>query len=139
MWNFGDNTSTSTSASPVHSYAAAGTYTVTVTLTNDCGSTTLTKQVTVQGNGVHDLDLDEAALKLYPNPANQSIVVDNESSMHLQEIQVYNVLGQLVATHKATHPNGKQVINVSNLANGMYHMRIRFTEGTAERKFEILK
>lgn len=139
LWNFGDNTSTSTSTSPVHSYAAAGTYTVTVTLTNDCGSTTLTKQVTVQGNGVHDLDLDEAALKLYPNPANQSIVVDNESSMHLQEIQVYNVLGQLVATHKATHPNGKQVINVSNLANGMYHMRIRFTEGTAERKFEILK
>lgn len=139
LWNFGDNTSTSSNASPVHTYATAGTYTVTVTLSNACGSITITKQVTVQSSSVKDLDLDEAVLKLYPNPAQQSIVVENESNMHMKDIQVYNMLGQLVTTHKVSTSNGKQVIDVSHLANGMYHMRIRFTEGSAERKFEVLR
>jgi PKD repeat protein len=46
LWNFGDNT-TSTQTNPVHTYAVGGVYTVTLTTTNDCGSTTATKTVTL--------------------------------------------------------------------------------------------
>ncbi len=45
-WNFGDGT-TSTVTSPVHTYAVGGTYNVVLTATNDCGTTTITKVVTL--------------------------------------------------------------------------------------------
>jgi PKD repeat protein len=45
-WNFGDNTS-STDANPTHTYAADGIYTVVLTATNDCGTASITKTVTV--------------------------------------------------------------------------------------------
>lgn len=45
-WNFGDNT-TSTLPNPVHTYAIGGTYTVVLTATNDCGTTTVSKTVTL--------------------------------------------------------------------------------------------
>lgn len=45
-WNFGDG-QTSNVTSPSHAYANDGNYTVTLTATNQCGSTTLTKQVII--------------------------------------------------------------------------------------------
>jgi PKD repeat protein len=45
-WNFGDG-ETSTQANPVHTYATGGVYTVTLTTGNSCGTTTITKTVTL--------------------------------------------------------------------------------------------
>jgi PKD repeat protein len=45
-WDFGDGSS-STAQNPRHTYAAAGTYSVTLTVTNDAGSSSKTKLVTV--------------------------------------------------------------------------------------------
>ncbi|MFM8370764.1 MAG: PKD domain-containing protein, partial [Bacteroidota bacterium] len=46
LWEFGDGT-TSTLQNPVHTYANGGTYTVKLTTTNACGSTSITKTVTL--------------------------------------------------------------------------------------------
>lgn len=47
LWEFGDNT-TSTLANPVHTYATSGTYSVKLKATNDCGTTEITKTVSVE-------------------------------------------------------------------------------------------
>ena len=46
LWEFGDGT-TSTLQNPTHTYANGGTYTVKLTTTNACGSTTITKTVSL--------------------------------------------------------------------------------------------
>jgi hypothetical protein len=46
LWVFGDD-SRSTAESPVHEYGAAGTYDVTLRASNESGSSTVTKKVTV--------------------------------------------------------------------------------------------
>lgn len=46
MWNFGDG-NTSTLTNPVHVYANSGTYTVVLTATNECGTSTKSKDVTI--------------------------------------------------------------------------------------------
>ena len=50
LWDFGDG-NTSTLANPVHVYANAGTYDVVLTATNECGSSTKTRQVEVVSSG----------------------------------------------------------------------------------------
>lgn len=45
-WNFGDGT-TSTEKNPEHTYGSSGQFTVTLKVTNSCGSTTITKDITI--------------------------------------------------------------------------------------------
>lgn len=48
LWDFGDG-STSTDRHPIHNFSQAGTYDVILTVENNCGSTTKTKKIEVQG------------------------------------------------------------------------------------------
>jgi PKD repeat protein len=48
-WNFGDHSPEDTAANPRHQYTAPGIYNVQLISTNDCGSDTLTRAVTVAG------------------------------------------------------------------------------------------
>ncbi len=64
-WNFGDG-STSTEENPTHTYASPGTYVVSLTVLNNCGATTLQKNIvltvgTLEATWLH-------GLALYPNP-----------------------------------------------------------------------
>ncbi|MEQ1733058.1 MAG: T9SS type A sorting domain-containing protein [Bacteroidia bacterium] len=58
---------------------------------------------------------------VYPNPATGSITV--LSSNDLTTLEIYNVMGQLVHT-QATTNLGKNTVNVSNLANGHYTLKL---------------
>lgn len=49
FWDFGDG-NTSTEKSPIHDYRDPGTYQVTCTFSNECGSASLTKSITVDCN-----------------------------------------------------------------------------------------
>lgn len=48
-WDFGDGAMSSAS-NPTHDYTAAGAYTVVLTATNDCGTSTATKEVVIAGS-----------------------------------------------------------------------------------------
>lgn len=48
-WDFGDGTN-SNQANPVHTFSEDGVYAVQLTLTNNCGTTKITKEVTVATN-----------------------------------------------------------------------------------------
>ncbi|RQO31717.1 hypothetical protein DBR32_07160 [Taibaiella sp. KBW10] len=140
-WNFGDNSALATTANPTHTFNVTTntTFTVEVTLTNACGSVTLNKLVTVQPNSIRDINLSATALKLYPNPTQHSLTLENESGLKMEAIKIYNLLGQEVYTQTVQNTNAKQMIDVRHLASGMYNIRIQFAEGTTSRKFEVVK
>ena len=47
-WDFGDGIGSSTLPDPSYSYTMAGTFIVTLTAINDCGSVTITEEVTIE-------------------------------------------------------------------------------------------
>jgi len=72
----------------------------------------------------------EHSLKVYPNPANQTLNVEGE----LTSIEVYNTVGQCLLSRKV---NGNTQIDLSNYSNGMYFLRVYNNGEVTVRKFSV--
>jgi uncharacterized protein (TIGR02145 family) len=70
-------------------------------------------------------------LKVFPNPALDNITIDYAEKIN--RISIFNLLGELVYQRQAS--NIRNEINVSNLPNGIYIMKIDSAEGTVQQKF----
>lgn len=136
-WDFGDGTPVSHTISPTHSYSAPGNYLVTLTLgTSYCGLIVYTTSIHIVG--IDDISIDEAVLKVYPNPAKNNITVENKGTFNMEELTVTNVLGQVVYQQKAQNSTIHQ-IDLSGFAGGLYTVRIKTDKGFVTRKFEVIK
>lgn len=67
--------------------------------------------------------VQQAALKLYPNPANNSF----RMSLDAQSTVIYNLAGQKVKSTGATRAN--ESIDITGLANGMYLVKVTDAKG----------
>src|SRR5690554_6231791 len=70
---------------------------------------------------------------LYPNPATNIVNITNSENMAVQQIMVYDVAGKELSTQ--TFNNKSEILlNVENLASGVYLLHIETKEGTAVKK-----
>ena len=79
-------------------------------------------------DAINDVELNKS-VSIYPNPATTVLNVVAEG---YNTIEVINLLGQTVYTCNAT--NSTQ-INVNNLKNGVYFIRVNGENGTTTQKF----
>jgi len=82
------------------------------------GAATYSKVVSVQYANAVNL------LKVYPNPVRSTLTISGE---HIAMVQILDNMGRVVNTqslHDATNP----LLSVSNLATGVYHVRIQTTD-----------
>lgn len=137
-WDFGDG-DTDTGAGPKnHTYVQPGLYAATATLSNDCNAIYLTKQIQVDPPaGVSDMPGLENAINLYPNPAKDKVRIRVEGAVKLQQVALFNLLGQKVYFSKAS--GSVTEINTGLLASGIYQVRIDTDKGQVVRKLEIRK
>jgi hypothetical protein len=77
-----------------------------------------------------DFSQNNLEVKLYPNPAND--ILNIETTLELKSIEIFNIQGQ-----KVLESNQKQ-INVSNLSNGMYMVKIQDLESNLVTKKVII-
>lgn len=112
------------------SVTATGTYAAIVTNSNGCTSEAGSIVVTV-------VSVDNYALNewsLYPNPANDLISIQLPGAASF-DIQIIDMAGKVVL-HRTGTGNSFQ-LNVSNLAQGMYD--VRMTSDKASRKARFIK
>jgi len=142
FWDFGDDFGTSTAPSPNYFYTPGTSpqiYTVTLIVTNDCGSDTVTTMVTVMpSTGINDMEAAAGALKLYPNPAQQTVTLQNESGYQMKHIVITNMLGQQLLT-VPVEQNDRQTISLSGLASGLYQVIVGFEQGNVVKKLEVIR
>ena len=79
-------------------------------------------QLTANFVSIEAVDETEGkAFTLWPNPASQTVYIDG---VEVDEVQVYNTLGQVVKTMRGTNE-----ITVAELPQGVYLVRIADAEG----------
>ena len=125
-WLFGDG-NTSTEENPSHTYDSTGTYEVTLIVTNNCGTDTITQEVSVVITSNDDIGLLEK-FDLYPNPNNGEFILYLEGlpTRDLQ-LNLYNILGQEIHQEELDFSNGKiiKTYHFQNLAAATYILQIR--------------
>ena len=67
-------------------------------------------------------------VKVYPNPASNTISVRTSEGVLVDSVSIYSVQGQLLGTYKA------QSISVANLASGVYVLQIATNKGTVSQQ-----
>ena len=118
-----DGTSHTVTAGIVTVSIAAGSHTITK------GDTTNLFYIKVAYNSTTGLQNNETAkLTLYPNPAINSLTVSTNAE--LEKVEIYSLTGILV---KRTGADIK-TIDMSNLNNGSYLVRIHTKQGTTNHK-----
>ncbi|MCL1968378.1 MAG: T9SS type A sorting domain-containing protein, partial [Bacteroidetes bacterium] len=74
-----------------------------------------------------------SSFKIFPNPASREITIESEGNLMMNTIEVINFLGQTVITRPVTGSSVK--LDVSNLNNGVYFVRVASEKGTSIKKF----
>ena len=80
------------------------------------------------------LSSDEFVLSqfsIYPNPAKEKVTIDLKAGLELQEILIYNNLGQQIMMSK------KLVVDTSSLNSGLYYLQIKTDKGNGTKKLII--
>ncbi len=114
----GGNNSSATNLLP-------GCYTVDVTDANNCISSTSvclnSTPTNLQNNNKTNL------IQVYPNPSNNEILFNLNSSLNpneIIEIKIINTLGSIVRSENLYNNQTLQRIQISNLNNGYYFLQI---------------
>lgn len=129
-WDFGDLTPGTDLDNPSHIYAGVGTYDVWLHAYNDCFEDSIMIQVTVDDVGI---DTKEAEITIYPNPADQKVVINGLTGG--SEVVIINVIGQPV---RRLNSNGTQMeINVADLPTGSYFVRISNGDSQLTKKLIV--
>ena len=117
-----------------------------VNWTNDAGTEvssanpytfTVTGDVTLIANfdviiGIDNITLANS-INLMPNPADNYIELSINSNVEAKEAIVYNAFGQMIQTVQLTENHAR--IDLSNMAAGMYFVRVNGEGVTATKKF----
>ena len=89
----------------------------------------LLDEVTVTGGTGTGIAENNNSISIYPNPATTVLNVEAEG---YNTVEIVNILGQVVYGANAT---SNMQINVSDLNNGVYFVRLNGANGTATQKF----
>ncbi len=155
-WYWGDG-STSVGLFPSHTYSAAGTYSTCVTVSVSCGTVTasycylatifkstqnnsmITLNVKSNPTSIKTTKIDNTSLNIYPNPSNGIVTIEVSNLKSLQsKVYVYNVLGKVVF-EKEMVSNSNQIIDLSELNEGTYFVKLVSANGILNKKINIQK
>jgi PKD repeat protein len=141
-WEFGDD-STSTEKHPIHRYAELKEYTVKLTVKNSCDSSvTLTKLIDLRKKpgSIQSTDLD--IVSVYPNPtSNEFVIKHSAASAKEYTLEMMTMDGRVVKIiSQKFDVNGEVKLNVSNMTEGNYILRLTDAKGNQElKKLSIIR
>lgn len=87
--------------------------------------------------GCLDVDtLEPIKIRLYPNPANNSVVIDFFSNFEEWEINVFDIQGRLLVSKIPT--DGTYSLNIDNYPSGIYIFNLVNSKSNEYRTFKVI-
>lgn len=83
-------------------------------------------------------NLVEADIQVYPNPASNNLNIHANGNDILEQIDIFNLAGQLVSTATVKNENHK-VIDLSQFQDGLYLIKVISFKGSSTTKFKVVK
>ncbi|MDD3280887.1 MAG: T9SS type A sorting domain-containing protein [Bacteroidales bacterium] len=87
-----------------------------------------------QGNDIKEVHTNK--INLYPNPSNFQFTLDNGQEL-MKEVFLYDVMGRKVKHLPVNAPS--TTVDVSDLPNGIYVVKISTASGVLVRKVEVMR
>ena len=113
-----------------------GFYTVTITR-NGCSNTSDIFQYNPTTD-TKEFSTIEQQIKVFPNPTFGQVTVElKDLPLENTEIHIFNTLGQFIAKKKAE--NEQVILDFSNLAAGIYYLKVKTMKGEATKKVILQK
>jgi len=139
-WDFGDGTGTSTEANPTYVYATGGTYSVMLSVSNEYGSASATKEVTVVNptavnliqNGTFD---DESVWSIIQhNPNNNATITIADGVAFYDDVEQgsWGTEGHVGMNQAVTVESGNYQLDLDIITNGMDEIFFEVWVGTGE-------
>lgn len=132
LWDFGDGT-TSSDPTPMHVYEAEGTYTVSVEVSNGVGCQNYDEKIiNVFATDVKEV-AEESKVIMFPNPTTGIFYLENRANTALNQIQVFNALGQLIKIKdNSLNKDAVLQLDLSTQPAGTYFVELQFEDKIAE-------
>ena len=100
---------------------------------DDLGTATLIGTYSVIGTlSISDVQAND--FTYYPNPVKDALNISSQKV--IEQVEIYNMLGQYVSVQKLNVANG--MVNTNSLAKGAYFFRATFQDGTIG-SFKVIK
>jgi PKD repeat protein len=113
--------STFTTADCLFNFPFDNTYTIELIVQNDCGSDTIQTIINViKMVGIEEVETNQ--LSIYPNPANEMVIVFNPFQSKSSLIQVFDAKGACVLQRNMTENSIN--IDLSELQAGLYELLV---------------
>ncbi|MCK9480700.1 MAG: PKD domain-containing protein [Bacteroidia bacterium] len=122
-WYFGDGV-VSTAPNPNHQYSNDGKFKVKLIVTSPEGcQCEKTLEHVVQNLDVNST-FAQLGFELFPNPSNGIVTIANNNNVTVSNIAVSNMVGETVLLSTQNNTNAQYIIDLSNMANGVYLIRV---------------
>lgn len=124
---------------PILRFLQAGTYDISLTATNAGGSHTLMRQdyINVALNMSIENPASSDALKVFPNPATNSIRIESEST--IKQLEIFDLSGRLMMTHSPQSKLQSFTLDISALNPGVYTLRVLSYEDQEPSLVKLIK
>lgn len=136
QWSFGDG-NYSSMPNPIHTYNAVGNYVVSLNLSSICGFAADSISTHIYTK-IDENQFASGNITLYPNPANEHVMVKTTDGLKMESVRVLSVLGAEIYKLKSDSEH-EHKIDLSGLASGMYNIEVTTNRGMITRKLEVVK
>jgi uncharacterized delta-60 repeat protein len=100
----------------------------------DGASSVFNAQVLIQ-DALNINGFNKNSFSLYPNPASSSLTIKSENNIQIQRVIFFDALGKQIKKVDANFDD----INLENLSNGLYFLKIKSVVGEVSKKLVIDK
>ncbi|GAB1856033.1 hypothetical protein MHTCC0001_08680 [Flavobacteriaceae bacterium MHTCC 0001] len=119
----------------------AGAVQLLGTTSSVCNPTSAPLMTDYSGVDCPPLDVQDKSLEhsisFYPNPAKTELFIENNASLVLNSVALFDVSGRLILTYDISEAPKVKILDVSGMSSGVYFIKVASNTSSVTRKIVI--